>query len=88
MTDYTPTTEQVRGQYTREQPPPIATMGEKRAEFDRWLDEIRAEAWDAAVDDAYRVASATAARTQSIDAILAALTPQRKEIKDAIGQDR
>ena len=32
-----------------------------------------------ALDDAYRVASATAARTQSIDAILASLAPRRKE---------
>lgn len=39
MTDYTPTTEQVRDQYTREQPPHINTASGKSAEFDRWLTE-------------------------------------------------
>ena len=50
MSDYTPTTEQVREQYSREQPPHIGTVSEKRAEFDRWLDAVKAEAWDEGFD--------------------------------------
>ena len=34
---FTPDTEEVREQYTREQPPHIGTVSEKEAEFDRWL---------------------------------------------------
>lgn len=37
MTDYTPTTEEVREQYTREEPPRIGTVSGKAADFDRWL---------------------------------------------------
>ena len=51
MSDRTPTTETVRGQYTREQPPLIATVGEKRAEFDRWLEQVKAEAWEEGYDE-------------------------------------
>ena len=36
MSEYTPNTEAVREQYTREQPPHIGTASEKSAEFDRW----------------------------------------------------
>ena len=43
MSDYTPTTEQVREQYSREQPPHIGTVSEKRAEFDRRLDAVKAD---------------------------------------------
>ena len=46
MTDYTPTTEQVREQYSREQPPHIGTVSEKRVEFDRWLDHVKYQAWE------------------------------------------
>lgn len=53
--DYTPTTEEVREQYTREEPPRIGTVAERRAEFDRWL-----AAHDAQVraDERERIASA------------------------------
>lgn len=37
VSEYTPDTETVREQYTREQPPHIGTVTEKSAEFDRWL---------------------------------------------------
>ena len=56
-------------------------LAEVDAEFHNWLNEVRAEAWDAALDDAYRIASATATRTQSIDATLAALRTGKKERK-------
>lgn len=40
MTDYTPTTEEVRNRYLSE------VFPEDEAEFDRWLTQIKAEAWD------------------------------------------
>ena len=45
MTDYTPTTERVRSEYARD------TNASKkhevpRAEFDRWLEQVKAEAWE------------------------------------------
>ena len=55
MSDYTPTTEEVRNQYvfsasvideTRFVDP---TQGE--AEFDRWLAEVKAEAWEEGESD-------------------------------------
>lgn len=36
MSEYTPNTEAVREQYTREQPPQIGTVSQKGREFDRW----------------------------------------------------
>lgn len=39
MNDYTPTTEEVRERFMREMP-----LGD---EFDRWLAQERAKAWDA-----------------------------------------
>lgn len=58
---YTPDTEAVREQYTREQPPHVGTVSSKSAEFDRWLDRVRAaarregqaEAWEDAVASAH-----------------------------------
>lgn len=44
ISEYTPNTEAVREQYTREQPPQIGTASEKGAEFDRWLEEERRKA--------------------------------------------
>lgn len=38
MTDYTPTTEEVRGLYSMGNP-------EEIFEFDRWLAEVKAQAW-------------------------------------------
>ena len=43
---YTPDTETVREQYTREQPPHIGTVASKCAEFDRWLAQERDKALD------------------------------------------
>lgn len=45
MSNYTPNTEAVREQYTREQPPHIGTVGSKSAEFNRWLNQVKAEVW-------------------------------------------
>lgn len=41
---YTPDEEQVREQYTREQPPQIGTVAEKHAEFDRFIAKVKADA--------------------------------------------
>ena len=47
MTDYTPTTPQIKGSYVQlHSGTSWVSKGLRRAEFDRWLDEIRAEAWD------------------------------------------
>ncbi len=43
---YTPDEEQVREQYTREQPPQVGSAAEKRAEFYRFIARIKADAWD------------------------------------------
>ena len=51
---YTPDEETVREQYSREQPPHIGTVGEKRAEFDRFLARVRR---DAAANALYEVAT-------------------------------
>ena len=50
MSEYTPDEEQVREQYTQEQPPQIGSVAEKRAEFDRFIARIKAEAWREAAD--------------------------------------
>lgn len=44
MSDYTPTTEQVRNCYRKR----WYEQSERQsvAEFDRWLDSVRAEAWE------------------------------------------
>lgn len=42
--EYTPDEEQVREQYTREQPPQIGTVAEKHAEFDRFIARVKANA--------------------------------------------
>lgn len=46
MSDWTPTTKQVREQFTREEPPRIGTVAEKSRAFNRWLEQVKAEAWD------------------------------------------
>lgn len=53
MSDYTPTTEAVRGAYLYEaQRHGDAFKGNAatRAEFDRWLAQVKAEAWDECFD--------------------------------------
>ena len=84
MNDYTPTTDDIEDAWcSRYDGEHSWASGEERRgyedEFNRWLEQVKAEAWDVALADAYRIASATAARTQSIDAILASLAPRRKE---------
>ncbi|TLK56300.1 hypothetical protein [Glutamicibacter sp. V16R2B1] len=49
---YTPNTEQVRDQYTREQPPHIGTVSQKRSELDRWLEQVKREAKAEALTEA------------------------------------
>jgi hypothetical protein len=44
MSEYTPTTAQVRGEYAED----IVPIGVAEAEFDRWLAKVKAEAWDEA----------------------------------------
>lgn len=41
---YTPDEETVREQYSREQPPHIGTVSEKRAEVDRFIAQVRRDA--------------------------------------------
>lgn len=86
MNEYTPTTGQIENAWcSRYDGEHSWARGEElrgyEAEFDRWLEQVKAEARYAALADAYRVASATAARTQSIDATLAALRTGKKERK-------
>ena len=50
MNNWTPTTKQVREQFTREEPPRIGTVAEKSRAFDRWLEQVKAEAWDEGFD--------------------------------------
>lgn len=51
MSNYTPDEEQVREQYTREQPPQVGTVAEKHAEFDRFIAKVKADAWDEGLDE-------------------------------------
>lgn len=49
MSDWTPTTEQVRGDYATRLAPHINAphLEEARREaFDRWIERVKAEAWD------------------------------------------
>ena len=48
--DYTPDEETVREQYSREQPPHIGTVGEKQAEFDRFIRKVERDAAREALD--------------------------------------
>lgn len=59
MREYTPNTETVREQYTREQPPHVGTVSSKCAEFDRWLDRERAAARREGQVEALRAAANT-----------------------------
>lgn len=45
MSDYTPTTEQVRDLYALSDPAG-KTWQVYEAEFDRWLQQVKAEAWE------------------------------------------
>ena len=55
MSEYTPDEEQVREQYTQEQPPQIGSVAEKRAEFDRFVARIKSEALRELLDEATSV---------------------------------
>ena len=48
MSDYTPTTEEVRESYVLMQK--CSAYPEPEAEFDRWLAEVKREVWDDAVN--------------------------------------
>ena len=71
MTNYTPTTKQVREQFTREEPPPIDTVAEKSQAFDRWLEQVKAEARAGALADAGLLARPLPTREEIADVILA-----------------
>ena len=67
MSDWTPTTQQVREQFTREEPPPIDTVAEKSQAFDRWLEQVKAEARE----EGKRAARPLPTREEIADVILA-----------------
>ena len=46
MSDYTPTTQEVRTSYGAAVTFPTMSLPERRRAFDRWLGQVRAEAWD------------------------------------------
>lgn len=47
MSDYTPTTPVIRGAYVQLHPDASWESKQPRlAEFDRWLNQVKAEAWD------------------------------------------
>lgn len=48
MSDYTPPTEQVREEYATRMAPHLDEA--RREAFDRWLEQVKAEAWDAGFD--------------------------------------
>jgi hypothetical protein len=49
ITPYVPTTDQVKGAYIRGMRNAfIGSAGEHAAEFDRWLQQVQADAWDEA----------------------------------------
>lgn len=51
MSDYTPTTGRVRDAYTRAlRQAFIASSGEHNAEFDRWLNKVKRQAWEEGFD--------------------------------------
>ena len=52
MSEYTPTTPEVASAYSMHQYGVLAYEGTQgRAEFDRWLNRIKADAWDEGHDD-------------------------------------
>ena len=46
MTDYTPTTEEVRARYNADEFGYSAGLNDPCPEFDRWLAEVKAQAWE------------------------------------------
>jgi hypothetical protein len=46
MSDYTPTTEEMRKAYARYPGDWIRANREARKQFDRWLAEVKAQAWE------------------------------------------
>ena len=77
--NYTPDEEQVREQYTQEQPPQIGTVAEKSAEFDRFIARIKADAMEALLaDDAIERAARRIYRHQ-VPAHLACVMTQWEE---------
>jgi hypothetical protein len=57
VSDYTPTTEEVRNQYSGFSTSNSNHTGQvylNFAEFDRWLEEVKAQVWDEAYTEGYR----------------------------------
>lgn len=46
MSDYTPTTQEVRTSYGAAVTFPTMSLPERRRAFDRWLEQVKAGAWD------------------------------------------
>lgn len=46
MSDYRPTTQEVRTSYGAAVTFPTMSLPERRRAFDRWLEQVKAEAWD------------------------------------------
>ena len=46
MTDYTPTAQEVRTSYGAAVTFPTMSLPERRRAFDRWLEQVKAGAWD------------------------------------------
>ena len=70
MSDYTPTTEEVRNRYLSE------VFPEDEAEFDRWLSQVKAAVWDEAIEAQLETQSAVRGITIQI-----APNPYREEIE-------
>lgn len=46
MSDYRPTTQEVRTSYGAAVTFPTMSLPERRRAFDRWLEQVKAEAWE------------------------------------------
>lgn len=54
MSQYTPTTEQIKDAYRRDRVWEVHNGGKiYAAEFDRWLDSVKADAWDEGYRDGH-----------------------------------
>lgn len=55
MSDYTPSTEEVRGRHNANAMLETKTWRAVDAEFDRWLRAVKAESWDEGFDSGHYV---------------------------------
>ena len=72
MSDYIPDTEEVSNMYSSPSWVTLAEESERYEEFDRWLDSVKAEAWD----EGYEAAR------DSVNALDQPQNPYRKEQDD------